>query len=224
MQPKKLVKMELIEILKTLKQFLDPEYLIQLGGVVAVVLIVFAETGLMIGFFLPGDSLLFTAGLFTATGLLDINILLFWLLLVGAAIIGDQVGYLFGRKTGEALFQKKDSLLFKKKYIEKTKEFYDKYGGNTIIIGRFVPIVRTFAPILAGVVKFPYKTFVVYNIIGGLLWITSMLFAGYTLGTIFPSIKKYIELIAIVIIIISVIPIIRTYLKERKLKNAQQNS
>ncbi len=216
--------MEIIEILRTIKHYLDPEYLIQVGGVIAVIAIIFAETGLMIGFFLPGDSLLFTAGLFTATGHLDINILLFWGLLVVAAIVGDQVGYIFGRKTGESLFEKKDSLLFKRKYIEKTREFYDKYGGNTIIIGRFVPIVRTFAPILAGVVKFPYKTFIIYNIIGGFLWITIMLFAGYTLGTVFPGIKKYIELIAIIIIIISVIPIIRTYLKERKLKNAKQSN
>ncbi len=214
--------MEFWEFLKSLKHYLDPVYLIQLGGTLAVILIIFAETGLMIGFFLPGDSLLFTAGLFVATGHLDINIFLFWLLLVLAAIIGDQTGYIFGRKAGESLFNRKDTWYFKKKYIEKTQEFYDKYGGMTIIVGRFVPIVRTFAPILAGVVKLPYKKFVVYNVVGGFLWITIMLFAGYGLGTAFPGISKHIELVALIIIFISVIPIIRTYLKERK--SAKQNS
>ncbi len=214
--------MDFIEFLKTVKHYLDPEYLIQLGGVLAVVLIIFAETGLMIGFFLPGDSLLFTAGLFVATGHLEINIFLFWLFLVIAAIVGDQTGYIFGRKTGEALFNRKDTWYFKKKYIEKTKEFYDKYGGMTIVIGRFVPIVRTFAPILAGVVKLPYRKFVGYNVFGGLLWITVMLFAGYGLGTAFPQIRQHIGLVALVIIILSIIPIIRTYLKERK--SAKQNS
>lgn len=199
-------------------QYLDPEYLIRLGGIVMVNGIVFAETGLMVGFFLPGDSLLFTTGLFVATGILDVPL---WLVLVSlsiSAIIGDQVGYWLGRKVGKSLFEREDSLLFKKKYVYQTQAFYDRHGGKAIILGRFVPIVRTFAPVLAGVAQYTYRIFIVYNVVGGILWIFSMTLAGYFLGSAFPGTKKYLELIIGIIIFLSILPIVKTYFQERRLR------
>ncbi len=205
-----------MEWLWELKKWLDPEYLINLGGLTAVTAIIFAETGLMVGFFLPGDSLLFTVGLLIATGHFKVPLAGTLLLLTLAAIVGDQVGYWFGRKIGDKLFQKEDSLFFKKEYVYKTQAFYDRHGGKTIILGRFVPIVRTFAPILAGVAQFQYKTFILYNIVGGILWIFIMTLMGYTLGTTIPWIKKYIEIVIMIIIFISLLPVFRTYWQERK--------
>ncbi len=198
------------------RQYISPETLAN-AGLLVLFLVVFAETGLMVGFFLPGDSLLFTVGLLSATGHLA-NTSIFELLtvLIAAAIVGDQVGYLFGRKVGPALFKREESFLFKPKYIEQTRAFYDRHGGKTIVLGRFVPIVRTFAPIIAGVAKFDYRTFVIYNVVGGVVWVLSMTLAGYFLGVLFPGIKKYVEFIVVGIILLSVVPIITTYLKERK--------
>ncbi len=150
----------------------DVRGLVQAGGYIALAIIVFTETGLMIGFFLPGDSLLVTAGLFAAKG--DLNIVVLNLLLMTCAITGDATGYYIGKKLGPALFRKEDSILFKKKHLIATQEFYERHGGKTIIIARFVPIIRTFAPVVAGMAGMKYRRFTVFNIIGGIGWVFSM--------------------------------------------------
>lgn len=214
--------MELLNILTDLKEYLDPQFLINTGGLILLVAIIFAETGLLVGFFLPGDSLLFTAGYLVKTGYFDQNI---WVLvgsLIIAAIVGDQVGYLTGRRLGPALFRREESLLFKPKYIERTRAFYDRHGGKTIILGRFVPIVRTFAPIIAGVARFEYGTFVRYNVIGGIVWVAGMTFLGYGVGSILPA--KYVELVVLGIIAISVLPVVFTAFKEWRNSQAAQKA
>lgn len=210
------------ELIEAFRQLIDPEKIIQLGGLALVTAVVFAETGLMIGFFLPGDSLLFTVGLFCALGILPVPV--GWVLgsLTAAAIIGDQVGYWTGRFLGQRLFEKKDSRFFKRKYLEQTRAFYHRWGGSAIILGRFVPIVRTFAPILAGAVQFPPRTFILYNVSGGLLWVLSMVLLGYGLGSAFPWLKKYVEVIALGIIFISILPLLRTWWKERQRLKAEK--
>lgn len=212
------------EILDLLRQLIDPEQIIQVGGLALVTAVVFAETGLMIGFFLPGDSLLFTVGLFCALGILPVSVGWVLLALSLAAIVGDQVGYWTGRFLGQKLFEKEDSRFFKRKYIDQTRAFYNRWGGSAIILGRFVPIVRTFAPILAGAVQFPPRTFILYNVSGGLFWVLSLVLAGYGLGTAFPWLKKYVEIIALGIILLSVLPILRTWWKERQRLKAEARS
>ncbi len=203
------------EILHTLRDLLDPEKIIQIGGLTLVTAIIFAETGLMFGFFLPGDSLLFTVGLFCALGILPVPIGWVALALCIAAIVGDQVGYWTGRLLGQRLFERRETWFFKRKYLDQTRAFYNRWGKSAIILGRYVPIVRTFAPILAGVVGFPPRQFIVYNATGGILWIVSLTLAGYGLGSAFPWLRKYIEVIALGIIILSLLPILRAYLKAR---------
>ena len=203
------------EILHTLRDLLDPEKIIQVGGLALVTAIIFAETGLMFGFFLPGDSLLFTVGLFCALEILPVPIGWVILALSAAAIVGDQVGYWTGRLLGQRLFEKRETWFFKRKYLEQTRAFYNRWGKSAIILGRYVPIVRTFAPILAGVVGFSPRQFIVYNATGGVLWIVSLTLAGYGLGSAFPWLRKYIEVIALGIIVLSLLPILRTYLKAR---------
>lgn len=195
------------------------EELIRWGGLTVLIIIVFAETGLLIGFFLPGDSLLITAGLIAAQGYLDIFVLNVTLIL--AAIIGDQVGYLFGRKTGPRLFNRENSLLFKKDHLIKAKEFYEKYGGRAIIYARFVPFARTFAPIVAGIGQMDYGKFVTYNIAGGILWVASMTLLGYYFGNI-PFVKKNFEYVIIGVILLSVMPVVIGYLKHRKEKKLEE--
>ena len=197
------------------RDLLDPEKIIQIGGLTLVTAIIFAETGLMIGFFLPGDSLLFTVGLFCALGVLPVPIGMVLVVLSVAAIVGDQVGYWTGRVLGQRLFEKRESWFFKRKYLDQTRAFYHRWGKSAIILGRYVPIVRTFAPILAGVVGFPPRQFILYNATGGVLWIVSLTLAGYGLGSAFPWLRKYIELIALGIIILSILPVVRAYLRER---------
>ena len=203
------------EILHTLRDLLDPEKIIQVGGLALVTAIIFAETGLMFGFFLPGDSLLFTVGLFCALEILPVPIGWVILALSAAAIVGDQVGYWTGRLLGQRLFEKRETWFFKRKYLAQTRAFYNRWGKSAIILGRYVPIVRTFAPILAGVVGFSPRQFIVYNATGGILWIVSLTLAGYGLGSAFPWLRKYIEVIALGIIVLSLLPILRTYLKAR---------
>jgi membrane-associated protein len=195
---------------------LNPILIIKALGIIGVIAIVFAETGLFFGFFFPGDSLLFTAGIFASQGFLDIRILLFGCII--AAILGDTVGYWTGKKYGRKLFDKEDSLFFKKKYLYDAETFYEKHGKTTIIIARFVPIVRTFAPIVAGIGNMRYKIFLSYNIIGGLFWTTGMLFVGYFLGGLIPNPDKYILPIALGIIIVSFLPIILKMIRLRKNK------
>jgi membrane-associated protein len=201
-------------IIQTLLLWLqNPETLIASVGLVGMTIIIFAETGLLIGFFLPGDSLLFSAGLFAAGGHLDIWSLA-WILTV-AAILGDATGYWIGRKLGSTLYERPDSMLFKRKHLDQTREFYEKHGGKTIILARYIPIVRTFAPTVAGVAGMSYRSFAIFNVVGAFLWIWSLLFAGYLLGRTVPGIKDYIHVIVVGIVVLSVLPIVFKWLKVR---------
>ena len=188
--------------------------LIRWGGYVGLVLIVFTETGLLVGFFLPGDSLLITAGLVAATGVLNI----WWLnaLLVIAAVVGDSVGYAIGARMGPRLFTRPKSLLFNPRHVERTRAFYARHGAKTIVIARFVPLVRTFAPVVAGVAGMEYRRFLLYNVAGGVGWVTSMTWAGYLLGQTVPNISEHIHIVVAVIIVLSLIPIAIEILKERR--------
>ncbi|HMB35022.1 MAG TPA: VTT domain-containing protein [Methylomirabilota bacterium] len=188
--------------------------LIQWGGYLLLVAIVFAETGLLIGCFLPGDSLLITAGLLAAAGHLNI----WWInaLLVAAAIIGDSVGYAIGARLGPHIFTREKSLLFNPQHVVRTRRFYEKYGPKTIVIARFVPIIRTFAPVLAGVGVMEYRRFLTYNVVGGIGWVASMSWAGYLLGQAVPNISKHMHVLVIVIIVLSCIPIAVEVYRERR--------
>jgi len=188
--------------------------LIQWGGYVLLVGIVFAETGLLVGCFLPGDSLLITAGLLAAAGHLNI----WWinLLLMAAAIIGDSVGYAIGARLGPRIFTREKSLLFNPKHVLRTRHFYEKYGPKTIVIARFVPIIRTFAPVLAGVGAMQYRRFLTYNVLGGIGWVASMSLAGFALGRAVPNISKYMHVMVITIIVLSCIPIAVEIYRERR--------
>jgi membrane-associated protein len=192
--------------------------LIRWGGYVLLVAIVFTETGLLIGFFLPGDSLLITAGLVAAAGALNI----WWInaLLIVAAIVGDSVGYAIGARIGPRLFTREKSLLFNPRHVERTRRFYERHGAKTIVIARFVPIIRTFAPVVAGVGQMQYRRFLFYNVVGGVGWVTSMTWAGYLLGRAIPNIDEYIHIVVIVVIVLSVIPIVVEILKERRRRAA----
>lgn len=198
--------------------FLDPQNLLVTFGLIGLFLIVFAESGLLIGFFLPGDSLLFTAGLFSAQGTLSLPVVL-----VGcfaAAVAGDQVGYAFGKRVGPAIFRRPDSRFFRQEYVDKAQGFFEKYGAKTIVLARFVPIVRTFAPIVAGVGTMTYRTFVTYNVLGGFLWAIGVTMVGFLLGELIPDIDTYLLPIIAVIIVISVIPIGLEWWRARRSKEA----
>jgi membrane-associated protein len=194
-------------------KYIDPAFLVATFGLLGVFAIVFAESGLFFGFFLPGDSLLFTAGLLASQG--HFNILLLWLGCTVCAIAGDSVGYAFGKKVGPQIFFREDSFFFHKRHIDRTRAFYEKYGKKTIVLARFVPIVRTFAPILAGVGQMEYRTFLSYNIIGGALWSTLLISLGYGLGSAIPSIDRYLLPIVLLIIVISFVPILIEWIKSR---------
>lgn len=200
------------------KQLTDPQSIIHYGGLWLLLFVVFAETGLLVGFFLPGDSLIFISGLVCATKpqLLGVSFLALLPLLILAAVIGNVFGYWFGRKAGETLYKKEDSFFFRKKHLETTKTFYETHGGKTLIVGRFLPIIRTFAPILAGVIKVDFKLFMFYNVIGAVAWIGSIASIAYFLGIQFPWIENYIGYIVVGLIIITAIPVLTTYLKNRK--------
>ena len=187
-------------------QFLDPRTLIETFGYVGLAVIVFAESGLFFGFFLPGDSLLLTAGLFAFKG--ELNIWVVLTLVFVAAVLGDNVGYWFGRKTGPPLFNRENSLLFKRKNLLAAKAFYDKHGGKTIILARFMPFIRTFAPIVAGAVEMDYRRFMFFNTVGGLLWGIGVTVAGDWLGSLFAPevLDKYFLVIVIAVIVVSVMP------------------
>jgi membrane-associated protein len=203
---------------------LDPEHLIEVVGLIGIFGIVFAESGLLVGFFLPGDSLLFTAG-FLASAPDDVSeslhLPLGWLLLgcFCAAVIGDQVGYILGRRVGPALFRRPDSRFFKQQNVDKAQEFFDRYGAKTIVLARFVPVVRTFAPIVAGVSRMHYRTFVTFNILGGALWAVGVILLGYFLGQI-PAVEENLELAILTIVAISILPIAIEVWKARKEKQS----
>ncbi|MEP7286979.1 MAG: VTT domain-containing protein [Chloroflexota bacterium] len=205
--------------METLKHLLDPMYLLETFSYVGLFIIIFAESGLLIGFFLPGDSLLFTAGLLAATTLPGQTAPLFSLpvLCIGcflAAVLGDSVGYMFGRRVGRRLFQRENSFLFSKKNLQRAQDFYDKNGSKTIVLARFIPVVRTFAPIVAGIGDMRYAVFVSYNLIGGFLWACGVTLAGYFLGQAFPDIDKYLLPIIVIIILVSVAPAAYHILKD----------
>jgi membrane-associated protein len=191
----------------------DVESLVRIGGIVGLSAIVFVETGLLIGFFLPGDSLLVTAGLFAARG--DIAVLPLIAALSVAAVLGDTVGYNIGRRSGPRLFNRADSLFFNKKHLITTKEFYDRHGPFTIVIARFVPIIRTFAPVVAGIGAMEYKRFISYNVVGGVGWVLSMVFGGFFLGQMIPNIHKDIDKVIVVVIFLSLLPILIKVAREK---------
>jgi len=194
------------------------------ASIFGVAAVVFAESGLLIGFFLPGDSLLFATGFLIHAGLLPVNIHLAVLIIFIAAVLGDSVGYTFGRKVGSRIFNKKDARLFKQEYVQRAQAFYEKHGGKTIIIARFVPIVRTFAPIVAGASKMDYRRFLTFNIVGGLLWAAGITYAGYFLGSVFESMGIEIDHILLpliaAIILISVLPPAIHIFKDKKTRVA----
>lgn len=186
---------------------IDAETIIKAAGYLGILLVIFAESGLLIGFFLPGDTLLFTAGFFAAQGFFGLS---FWPLLLGcmaAAIIGDNVGYTLGHKLGPKIFRRPESLFFSRDNVKRAEQFYERYGGKTIILARFVPVVRTFAPILAGVGSMPYRKFLVFNVVGGCLWTVVLISLGYALGNV-PGAKNYVHLIVGLIVVLSILPAI----------------
>jgi membrane-associated protein len=205
---------------------LDPQKLLESLGLIGLFVIVFAESGILIGFFLPGDSLLFTAGLATygitfsdggdVFQLANGNIVVVVVGVVIAAIAGDQVGYAFGKKVGPALFRRPESRLFKPAYVESAEKFFAKHGAKSIVLARFVPIVRTFTPIVAGVSNMHYGTFVRFNIIGGVLWGAGITLIGYTLGRTFPAIGDNLEIAVLVIVFVSLLPIAIEFLRHRR--------
>ncbi|WP_443945410.1 DedA family protein [Pedobacter sp. AW1-32] len=206
-----------------LHHLIDPEKLLREGGFYLVAFVIFAETGLFFGFFLPGDYLLFLAGMFVATGKLDVNIFVLLVGLCVAAISGNFTGYWFGRKTGPMLYTRKDSLFFKKRYLKAAEEYYHKQGAFALIMGRFVPIVRTFAPIFAGVVKLDFKRFAFYNVLGGVLWICSLTLLGYFLGRRFEKeINDYLLYIIIGFILITTIPLFITFVRNKVAKSPDE--
>ncbi|MBI3073766.1 MAG: VTT domain-containing protein [Deltaproteobacteria bacterium] len=184
--------------------FKDLQHLVQWCGYVGLIVIVFAETGLLIGFFLPGDSLLVTAGLFAWQGTFDIFLLNAFL--IPAAIIGDAAGYWFGKKTGPKLYERKDSRFFKQSHLQAAKSFYEKHGGKTIVIARFMPFVRTFAPIVAGIAQMTYRRFAMFNIWGGAAWVLSMTLTGFLLPRAIPGSEKHVEKVIIIVVLLSIAP------------------
>jgi membrane-associated protein len=195
--------MEFLVDLATGRYALDD--LIRWGGYLVLVTIVFTETGLLIGFFLPGDSLLVTAGLVAAAGGLDI-----WrlnALLIAAAIVGDSVGYAIGHRTGPRIFRKEESRWFSRRHLLRTREFYERHGGKTIVLARFIPIIRTFAPVVAGVGQMAYRRFLFFNVFGGIGWVVSLTWAGYLLGQSIPNIDRHIHLVVAAVVLLSVLPL-----------------
>ena len=181
-----------------------------------IVLFIFAESGLLIGFFLPGDSLLFTAGLLVSQDVLAVSLPVLLVTCFIAAVAGDQVGYVFGQRVGPALFRRPDSRIFRQRYVEQSRQFFERHGAKTILLARFVPIVRTFAPILAGVGGMRYRTFVTFNVIGGLLWAVGVATLGFLLGETVPSIDRYLLPAIVVFVLLSVLPAVVEVLRARR--------
>ena len=182
----------------------DVQTIVTWGGTVLVCAIIFVETGLFVGFFLPGDSLLVTAGIFAAAGHLDLFALLIFA--SACAVAGDQVGYFIGRSAGQALYSRPDSRFFKRSHLERTRAFYERHGAKTIVLARFVPIVRTFAPAVAGTAAMNYKRFVTYNVVGGVMWVFGMVLLGYSLGSMIPNITRHIHWVIAIVVFLSILP------------------
>lgn len=199
--------------------FLDPEYLVNTFGLAGLLVIVFAECGLLIGFFLPGDSLLFTAGLLSAAGFAGLPLLALLVLTPIAAIAGNLVGYWIGRRAGPAVFNRPDSRFFRAEFVERSHAFFEKYGARTIVYARFVPIVRTFATVMAGASRMNYRVYVIYSVIGGLLWGAGVILLGYWLGQI-EFVRANVEYIIIGIIVVSLLPVGFEVVRSRRTRNA----
>ncbi|HWY10102.1 MAG TPA: VTT domain-containing protein [Bacteroidia bacterium] len=201
-----------------LKQLTDPESIIKYGGLALLLFVIFAETGLFVGFFLPGDNLVFIAGLLCATKpeVMNVSFPVLLILMMTCAVTGNMFGFWFGKKAGETLYARKNSFFFRQSHIITTKAYYEKHGGKTLILGRFLPIIRTFAPILAGVIKIDFKKFMLYNIIGAVLWIGSIGSIAFYLGRQFPQVENYLGYIFVGLIILTALPILATYLKSKQ--------
>jgi membrane-associated protein len=198
---------------------LNSEEIIRTGGLLVITFIIFAENGLFFAFFLPGDYLVFLAGVFCGTGILDVPILILLICMFTAAVLGSLVGYIFGKYFGGMFENKPDSFFFKKKHIETTRKYFEKYGSRTLIVSRFLPVVRTFAPILAGLVKMPFPTFLLHNVSGGAIWIGSLTGGGYLFGERFPGIVDYVQYIILFFLAITTFTVIKGYLSARKEMN-----
>lgn len=199
------------QIIELFKELINPEWIINHGGFYLVILIIFAETGLFVGFFLPGDSLLFVTGVYSSLisdSLGGMPLIVIMLLIAIAGVAGNYVGYWFGRKSGPLLFSRKDTFFFKKKHLYQAKEFFEKYGGGAIFLARFLPIVRTFAPIVAGIVQMERKRFMMFNVLGSFAWVFSMILAGYYLDKSFPTLKNHLDIIIVLLILITTLPVI----------------
>jgi membrane-associated protein len=208
-------------LLHFLHMLFDPEglkELIRTGGPALICGIVFVETGMFVGFFLPGDSLLITAGIFAAVAAVPVqSLLLHWLLpVILCAIIGDQLGYWIGRSAGATLYKREDSFFFRRSHLQRAHDFYERYGGRAVILARFVPIVRTFCPPVAGAARMPYARYLSFDIFGGMFWVGAMILGGYTLGRSVPNIGKYIHYVIAVVVLVSVLPAIIGILKSSK--------
>ena len=208
---------KLLELLHYLR---DPRALVQAAGYVGLTAIIFTETGLLIGFFFPGDSLLVAAGLLASQPGFGLNVWVMGVILSIAAIVGDTVGYHIGRATGPRIFTRENSLFFNRKHLERAHAFYEKHGGKTIVLARFMPIIRTFAPVVAGVADMRYRDFISYNIFGGILWVWSMLLTGYVLGRYIPGVDKHIEKVILVVIFLSILPGIIGWYREKRRSSA----
>jgi membrane-associated protein len=202
-----------------LQNLTDAQSILSKGGFYFLLIVVFAETGLFFGFFLPGDYLLFMAGLLCSSGMIDVSLGTLLLSVIAAGILGNYTGYWFGYRTGPMLFKKNESLFFKKRYIEVAEDFYAKHGGMALVLGRFFPIIRTFAPIFAGVVKVDFKKFTIYNFAGSVTWVNTFILSGYFLGRRFPQLQNYLEYVVIGLIIITTIPLLIAFLKKRLVKS-----
>ncbi len=203
-----------------LKELVNPESIIRYGGIGLLLFVVFAETGLLVGFFLPGDSLLFTAGLLTATGIIPWPVFAVVLGVIIAAVAGDFVGYHFGKSVGPALYHRKKSFFFRPNHLTAARDFYQKHGSKAIVLGRFLPVVRTFAPIVAGIVGLEYRRFVIYNVIGAIIWALTMVLSGYFLGIYVPKTAEFLEYIIIGLVVVTTIPIARAWYQARRKKIA----
>jgi membrane-associated protein len=205
-------------LLESLRQLLHSIYdvkgIVIAGGPYLICLIVFLETGFFVGFFLPGDSLLVTAGVLSAGGLIPLKFLLLPVML--CAIVGDQIGYWIGRGAGAALYRREDSLLFKRRHLQRAHDFYEKYGGKTVILARFIPIVRTFCPPVAGAAGMAYSTYLLYDIFGGVLWVGTMILGGYFLGRSIPNVSSRIHYVILGVIFVSFLPILISYFNSRR--------